>query len=70
MSMAEPMNFFGGQVCDICGEQPTHAVRDRVEEPSDSDFRKFTYGPWRFGCDVHRKKRTIKYLDGRVEEQD
>jgi len=68
--MTETMKFFGGNGCDTCGEQPTHAVCDRVEEPSDSEFRKFVYGPWRFGCDAHRKKRITKYLNGTVEEQD
>jgi hypothetical protein len=65
---SNPTNVFGGNVCDTCGERATHAVRNRVEEPSDSDLRRFTYGPWRFGCDVHEKKRTTKYLNGVVEQ--
>ena len=70
MSMVEVdlTNFFGGNVCDTCGEQATHAVRNKVEERSDSGFTKFVYGPWRFGCDIHKKKQITKYLDGTLEQ--
>jgi len=61
-------NVFGGNVCDACGEQATHAVRNKVEETSDSGFRKFVYGPWRFGCDTHKKKQITKFLDGTLEK--
>jgi hypothetical protein len=67
---ATSTNVFHTTVCETCGQPATHAVRDRVEEPSDSSFRKFIYGPWRFGCDAHRKRRTLKRLDGILEEQD
>lgn len=67
---ANSTHAFHANVCETCGQPATHAARDRVEEPSDSSVRKFTYGPWRFGCDAHRKKRTLKRLDGIVEEQD
>lgn len=69
MSMAEinSTDVFGGNVCDTCGEKATHAVRNKVEERSDSDLRKFTYGPWRFGCGIHQKKQITKYLNGTLE---
>jgi hypothetical protein len=68
MSMVEvnSSNVFGRNVCDTCGEQATHAVRNRVEERN-SGFTRFAYGPWRFGCDIHKKKRITKYLNGTVE---
>ena len=60
-------NFFDGNVCDTCGEKATHAVRHKVEEPN-SSVRRFTYGPWRFGCDIHKKKQITKYVDGTLEQ--
>ena len=60
-------NFFDGNVCDTCGEKATHAVRNKVEEPN-SSVRRFTYGPWRFGCDIHKKKQITKYVDGTLEQ--
>jgi hypothetical protein len=38
-----------------------------VEEPN-SSVRRFTYGPWRFGCDIHKKRQITKYLDGTLEQ--
>ena len=69
MSMEEGdlANFFDGNVCDTCGEKATHAVRNKVEEPN-SSVRRFTYGPWRFGCDIHKKRQITKYLDGTLEQ--
>jgi len=64
---ANSKNVFGRHVCDTCGKEATSAGRDRVEEPSDSEYRKFAYGPWCFGCDQHPVRRTTKYRDGRVE---
>ncbi len=70
MSMVEvdSMNVFGENVCDTCGDKATDAVRNKVEERSDSGFRKFVYGPWRFGCDIHEKKQITKFLDGTLEK--
>ena len=69
MSMEEGdlANFFDGNVCDTCGDKSTHAVRNKVEEPN-SSVRRFTYGPWRFGCDIHKKRQITKYLDGTLEQ--
>jgi hypothetical protein len=61
-------NFFGGNVCDTCDDKATHAVRNKVEEPSDSGFRKFVYSPWRFGCGIHKKRQITKYLNGTLEQ--
>jgi hypothetical protein len=60
-------NFFDGNVCDTCGDKATHAVRNKVEEPN-SSVRRFTYGPWRFGCDIHKKRQITKYVDGTLEQ--
>jgi hypothetical protein len=60
-------NVFGNNVCDTCGDKATHAVRNKVEEPN-SSVRRFTYGPWRFGCDIHKKRQITKYLDGTLEQ--
>ncbi len=72
MSMVEvnSTDVFGGNVCDTCGEQATHAVRNRVQEHINAGFREFSYGPWRFGCDIHKKKQTTKYLNGTVEQSE
>ena len=60
-------NFFDGNVCDTCGDKATHAVRNKVEEPN-SSVSTFTYSPWRFGCDIHKKRQITKYLDGTLEQ--
>jgi hypothetical protein len=60
-------NFFDGNVCDTCGDKATHAVRNKVEEPN-SAVRRFTYSPWRFGCDIHKKRQITKYVDGTLEQ--
>ena len=69
MSMEEGdlANFFDGNVWDTCGDKATHAVRNKVEEPN-SSVRRFTYSPWRFGCDIHKKRQITKYVDGTLEQ--
>src|SRR5260370_39865011 len=60
-------NFFDNNVCDTCGDKATHAVRNKVEEPN-SSVRRFTYSPWRFGWDTHKKRQITRYLDGTWEQ--
>ena len=69
MTAANTEAVLAEKVCIVCGSPARNMACDLIEVPGSSfDAPQIAQkGPWRFGCENHPQRRTIRRLNGIVE---